>query len=61
MKADDLLLEVANKGWTEESAKRFLSLHDKEVKRQILYCMMKMRFIRNEDELGQLRRQLHGR
>lgn len=61
MMTEELLQEIARNGWNEERARRFIRQYDHEIKRQILYWMMKSRFISSEEDLQRLRRELDDR
>lgn len=56
---EDILQKVRERGWTEEHARLFLKEYDEVIKKQILYHLIKLNFIKNEDELSQLGRHLH--
>jgi len=61
MRIADSLREVASNGWTEQRAEEFVKRYDAQIKKQILYSLMKMSFIRDENELRKLKEQLYGR
>lgn len=57
----EFLRAIASEGWTEERARDFVQQYDQEIKRQVLYSLMRFGFIKNENELQQLRMDLYGR
>lgn len=56
MVIEDLLLEVAHKGWSDRTAKAFVKHFDHEIKRTIQFHMVKLGFVKDENELEQLRK-----